>query len=51
MAEKKLRSLADRSYKDKRQKLGTFLKRKGFHWDVCSEIINHLIKEEDNEQF
>ena len=51
MAEKKLRSLADRSYKDKRQRVGNFLKRKGFHWDVCSEIINHLIKEEDNEQF
>jgi regulatory protein len=44
-AQKKARAWADLSYLEFRKKLGTYLARRGFEWEVICEVVQRLWKE------
>ena len=45
--QKKARLLAGLSHQDFRRKMGAYLARRGYNWEVISEVANRLWSEKD----
>lgn len=46
IAEKKWERLKSLPYKESREKLGAFLARRGFSWEVIKEVVDEILKKE-----